>query len=132
MKVLSGWKEIANHMRQGERTVKRWEQFGLPVHRVGEAQKGPVFAFVEEVEKWEKTTGTQNADVIQKLQIKVKSLQAEVAVAKTRESKVKAQPESKSTSASLSFCPNQNSEKRDHPSPKVFSLPISNDLRGLH
>jgi hypothetical protein len=68
MKVLSRWKEIANHMRQGERTVKRWEQFGLPVHRVGEAQKGPVFAFVEEVEKWQKTTGTRNADVIQKLQ----------------------------------------------------------------
>jgi hypothetical protein len=82
MKVLSGWKEIANHVRQGERTVKRWERFGLPVHRVGEAQKGPVFAFVEEVEKWEKTTGTRNADVIQKLQNKVKSLEAEVRLLK--------------------------------------------------
>jgi hypothetical protein len=46
MKVLSGWKEIAKHMRQGERKVKRWERFGLPVHLVGEAQKGPVFAFL--------------------------------------------------------------------------------------
>jgi hypothetical protein len=107
MKVFSGWKEIANHVRQGERTVKRWERFGLPVHRVGEAQKGPVFAFVEEVEKWEKTTGTRNADVIQKLENKVKIIRGRSAVAKTRESKVKAQTENKSTSASLSFCPDQ-------------------------
>jgi hypothetical protein len=107
MKVLNGWKEIANHMRQGERTVKRWEQFGLPVHRVGELQKGPVFAFVEEVEKWEKTTGTRNADVIQKLENKVKSLEAEVRLLKRENRKLKRNPRAKGRAHHQAFAPHQ-------------------------
>ena len=70
-------------MRQGVRTVQRWEQFGLPIHRVGEAKKGPVFAFVEEVEKWEQATATRNADVIQTLQNKGEILRGRGALAKT-------------------------------------------------
>jgi hypothetical protein len=76
MKVLSGWKEIANHLRHGVRTVQRWEMFGLPIHRVGGG--GPVFAFVEEIEAWERGTPTRTPDVIQRLQNKVKSLEAEI------------------------------------------------------
>ena len=76
MKVLSGWKEIANHLHQGVRTVQRWELSGLPIHRVGGG--GPVFAFVEEIEAWQRATPTRTTDVVQALQNKVKSLEAEV------------------------------------------------------
>ena len=76
MKVLSGWKEIANHLHQGVRTLQRWELCGLPIHRVGDS--GPVFAFVEEVEAWERAIPTRTPDVIQELQNKVRSLEAEV------------------------------------------------------
>ena len=74
MRVLSGWKEIANHLHQGVRTVQRWELFGLPIHRVGSGAH--VFAFVEEIEAWERATPTR--DVIQQLQNKVKFLEKEV------------------------------------------------------
>src|SRR5438270_2430597 len=30
---LSSWKEIAAYLRRDERTVRRWEKEGLPVHR---------------------------------------------------------------------------------------------------
>jgi hypothetical protein len=36
MKILSGWKEMANDLHQGVRTVQRWESMGLPIHRVRE------------------------------------------------------------------------------------------------
>jgi predicted RNase H-like nuclease (RuvC/YqgF family) len=89
MTVLTGWKEIADHLRQGVRTVQRWELSGLPIHRVGENQRGPVFAFVEEVEAWERATPTGTAKVIQQLQSKVTSLEAEVRLLKRENSRLK-------------------------------------------
>ena len=76
MRVLSGWKEIANHLRQRVRTVHRWELSGLPVHRVGDG--GPVFAFIEELDAWARATPTRNLDTMRDLKAKVKSLKAEV------------------------------------------------------
>ena len=50
MRIVSGWKHIANHMRQGIRTVQRWElAFGLPVHRPKAGARGAVIAFAEEL-----------------------------------------------------------------------------------
>jgi hypothetical protein len=76
MRVISGWKEIADHLRQGVRTVHRWELSGLPIHRVGDG--GPVFAFSEELDAWAKATPTRDLDIIRDLKAKVKSLKAEV------------------------------------------------------
>jgi hypothetical protein len=49
--VLSGWKEIANYMHQGVRTVQRWELIGLPIRRVRDNGRSPVIAFAEELYK---------------------------------------------------------------------------------
>ena len=49
---LNGWKDIANYLGKGVRTVQRWEQqYGLPVHRLG-AEGEVVFAGVHEVDAW--------------------------------------------------------------------------------
>jgi hypothetical protein len=51
--ILNSWKEIATYLHRGVRTVQRWEaEKHLPVHRIGEGKKAPVFAFEEEVRTW--------------------------------------------------------------------------------
>jgi hypothetical protein len=51
--VLGSWKEIANYLGKGVRTVQRWErQWELPVHRPSGSSKGVVIAFPPELEKW--------------------------------------------------------------------------------
>lgn len=51
--LLNGWKEIANHVQRGVRTVQRWERdLGFPVHRVGNGTRAPVLAASEEVDQW--------------------------------------------------------------------------------
>ncbi len=51
--VLGSWKEIANYLGKGVRTVQRWERYsGLPVHRPSGSSKGVVLAFPSELDKW--------------------------------------------------------------------------------
>jgi len=51
--VLGSWKEIANYLGKGVRTVQRWERCsGLPVHRPSGSSKGVVLAFPAELDKW--------------------------------------------------------------------------------
>lgn len=51
--VLGSWKEIANFLGKGVRTVQRWERYsGLPVHRPSGSSKGVVLAFPPELEQW--------------------------------------------------------------------------------
>lgn len=50
--ILTGWKEIARHLRFGVRTVQRWEGMGLPVKRVNETARSPVVADSEELDAW--------------------------------------------------------------------------------
>jgi hypothetical protein len=78
MKILSGWKEIANHLHQGVRTVQRWELIGLPIHRVRLSGSSPVIAFAEELNAWEAAAPVRLLDVIGKLNAKVESLEGEV------------------------------------------------------
>lgn len=52
MEVLSGWKEIAEHLHTGVRTAQRWEQLGLPVRRVSPSSCSPVVAICDELELW--------------------------------------------------------------------------------
>jgi tetratricopeptide (TPR) repeat protein len=56
---LSGWKEIGAFFGKNERTVKRWESRGLPVHRLPGGTKAAVFAYTKELEAW--LTGSREA-----------------------------------------------------------------------
>jgi len=50
---LSGWKEIASHLRRSVRAAQRWEhELGLPVHRMKTAQGQVVFANRQELDEW--------------------------------------------------------------------------------
>lgn len=60
-KVLTSWKEIANYLGKGVRTVQRWEsEFGLPIRRPMSKHHRAVLALVEELDAWaidQRTTG---------------------------------------------------------------------------
>jgi hypothetical protein len=50
---LNSWKEIAVYLDRGVRTVQRWEQeLGLPVHRISKSDRGPVFTYRHEIDRW--------------------------------------------------------------------------------
>jgi TolB-like protein/Tfp pilus assembly protein PilF len=49
---LDSWKEIASYLKRDERTVRRWEKDGLPVHRHQHKKKAAIYAYKPEVEAW--------------------------------------------------------------------------------
>ena len=49
---LDSWKEIAAYLKRDERTVRRWEKEGLPVHRKVHKKQASVFAYREEIDAW--------------------------------------------------------------------------------
>lgn len=51
-KRLKSWKEIAAFFGTDERTVRRWEERGLPVHRVPGGARATIFAEPGELERW--------------------------------------------------------------------------------
>lgn len=52
-KILNSWKEIANYLGRGVRTVQRWEaHLGLPVHRPSGREHSAVLAFSNELDQW--------------------------------------------------------------------------------
>jgi hypothetical protein len=55
MELLSGWKEIAEHLHLNVRTAQRWERLGLPVRRVSDSSCSPVVAIPDELELWART-----------------------------------------------------------------------------
>jgi len=55
MELLSGWKEIADHLHLTVRTAQRWERLGLPVRRVSDSTCSPVVAISDELELWART-----------------------------------------------------------------------------
>jgi hypothetical protein len=51
--VLTSWKEIAQYLGKGVRTVQRWEaDMGLPIRRPSENVQGIVFALPGEINAW--------------------------------------------------------------------------------
>lgn len=51
--VLTSWKEIAQYVGKGVRTVQRWEQqFSLPVRRLSSEGHRAVLAIPEEIDAW--------------------------------------------------------------------------------
>jgi tetratricopeptide (TPR) repeat protein len=51
-RTLRSWKEIASYFGRDERTVKRWEAKGLPVHRMPGMTRGSVYAQETELKAW--------------------------------------------------------------------------------
>ena len=49
---LDSWKEIAVYLKRDERTVRRWEKEGLPVHRKVHKKQASVFAYRAEIDAW--------------------------------------------------------------------------------
>jgi hypothetical protein len=51
--VLNSWKEIADYMGRGVRTIQRYERdLGLPVHRPAGKSRSAVIAFADEIDQW--------------------------------------------------------------------------------
>lgn len=52
-KMLTSWKEIAQYLGKGVRTVQRWERtFGLPVCRANGGDHRSVMTLAEELDDW--------------------------------------------------------------------------------
>ena len=49
---LASWKEIAAYLKRDERTVRRWEKEGLPIHRHMHKKRASVYAFRSEIDVW--------------------------------------------------------------------------------
>jgi len=49
---LDSWKEIAVYLKCSERTARRWEQEGLPVHRHPHKKKAGIYAYKPEIDAW--------------------------------------------------------------------------------
>jgi len=51
--VLNSWKEIADYMGRGVRTIQRYERdLRLPVHRPAGKSRSAVIAFADEIDQW--------------------------------------------------------------------------------
>lgn len=50
--ILNGWKDIANYLGRGVRTVQRWEHFGLPVRRPVGGARSSVITTTDDVDRW--------------------------------------------------------------------------------
>jgi TolB-like protein/Flp pilus assembly protein TadD len=49
---LDSWKEIAAYLKCSERTVRRWEDEGLPIHRHAHKKKAGIYAYKAEIDAW--------------------------------------------------------------------------------
>jgi hypothetical protein len=49
---LDSWKEIAAYLGRDLRTLRRWEEKGLPIHRVPGGERRAVFAYRAEIDAW--------------------------------------------------------------------------------
>src|SRR3954466_15352409 len=49
---LDSWKAIAAYLKRDERTVRRWEKEGLPIHRHMHTKRASVYAYKSELDTW--------------------------------------------------------------------------------
>ena len=62
--LLNSWKEIADYMNRGVRTVQRWEtDLGLPVHRPPAGSNGGVKALKSDIDQWLAQTPLKGGDL---------------------------------------------------------------------
>lgn len=61
-RILSGWKDIANYLHKGVRTVQRYEQeLKLPVRRPAAKSGGSVLAMTNELDAWVRAVESRNS-----------------------------------------------------------------------
>ncbi len=70
-RILSTWKEIAQYVGKGVRTVQRWEQLGLPVRRP--ETRRSVIAYTDDLDAWLAGSRHSYSD----LQARIAELEAE-------------------------------------------------------
>src|SRR5690242_21950935 len=56
---LNSWKEIASYLKRDERTVRRWQEEGLPIHRHVHKKRASVYAYKSEIDAWWRTDRTR-------------------------------------------------------------------------
>jgi hypothetical protein len=62
LEIISGWKDIANYLQKGVRTVQRYErEIGLPVRRPAGRSTGSVMATKAELDGWVAASPIRNA-----------------------------------------------------------------------
>lgn len=77
--ILNGWKEIANHMGRGVRTVQRWEALGLPIHRPNSRLRSAVVTTSDEVDRWLITCVNGRTTIVTREYVAETPLSAELA-----------------------------------------------------
>jgi len=76
--VLTSWKEIANYLGKGVRTVQRWERlFGLPVRRPKGKNRHAILAIPEELDAWLRSQSTASQSELETLRSEAAALRAE-------------------------------------------------------
>jgi hypothetical protein len=85
--VLASWKDIAEYLGKGTRTVQRWErELGLPVRRTREGVKSAVIAIPEEIDAWVQSLKSPESQtreaLIQSLRVEIRRLRHELALAR--------------------------------------------------
>lgn len=61
---LDSWKEIASYLKKDIRTVQLWEKNeGLPVHRHAHSTRASVYAYVAEIDAWQRKRQPQNEEL---------------------------------------------------------------------
>jgi len=60
---LDSWKEIAAYLKHSERTVRRWQEEGLPVHRHPHKKRAGVYAYKPELDAWWNDGHAQLAEI---------------------------------------------------------------------
>jgi len=76
--ILTSWKEIAQYVGKGIRTVQRWErELGFPVRRTKAGRKPSVLAVPGEIDAWVQSLGEQPGSERTMLLRTVKALRSE-------------------------------------------------------
>jgi hypothetical protein len=85
--VLHSWKDISRYTGRGVRTVQRYEQLRLPVHRVAGRKHTAVIAFTDEIDHWLRTRpqSIANDETVQNRSAEMTVEQAKQAVQKAYE-----------------------------------------------
>jgi hypothetical protein len=85
LRALNGWKEIADFLGRGVRTVQRWESQGLPIHRPNSHRRSAVVAIREELSVWISASPQLSMnDVIFSLRKRIVELETENAALRLR------------------------------------------------
>jgi hypothetical protein len=99
--VLQSWKEIAQYVGRGVRTVQRWEAYGLPVRRPSGRDRSAVLALKSEIDDWLRSCAKREPTALRGVEeghqgldgpdrdvfnLRMRDLQEKVVLAKTRSS----------------------------------------------